>query len=52
MAEYSVDAWAQLSFPERRIQVLPFTSERPVEEDEVLVLLGQPRRERADPQGM
>jgi hypothetical protein len=52
MADYSVDAWAQLSFPERRIQVLPFTSERPVEEDEVLVLLGQPRRGRAGPQGM
>jgi hypothetical protein len=51
MAEYSVDAWAQLSFPERRIHVLPFTSERPVEEDEVLVLLGQPRPGRADTQG-
>jgi hypothetical protein len=52
MAEYSVDAWAQLSFPERRIEVLPFTSARPVAEDEVLVLLGQPRRERPGAQGM
>jgi hypothetical protein len=52
MAEYSVDAWAQLSFPERRIQVLPFTSERPVEEDEVLVLLGQPRRGNGGTRGM
>jgi hypothetical protein len=47
IAEYSVDSWAQLSFPERRIEVLPFTSERPVGEDEVLVLLGQARRENS-----
>jgi hypothetical protein len=52
MADYTVDAWAQLSFPERRIEVLPFTSARPVTEDEVLVLLGQPRRERPGTQGM